>query len=141
MTKYSPPRDEGLNGFGYSSQTMFSPGLDSTEIDHMVLRPHTSWRGVRGVRTNFGRLYASTGHHELQPASGADPGTLLGRSGQSGYRGGRPTFGSSDEGGELPRFGAKLEIKNVGTYEGNDTEAFLLSLGVLAIAAKMVGVF
>lgn len=147
MSRFAPPRD---TAYGYSSQTMFSPGLDSTEIDHMVLRPHTSWRGVRGVRANFGsddsrdpsygRLYASAGHHELYEASEADVGTLLGRSGNSGYRGGRPTFGQ--EGSEdLPRFGAKVEIHNVGMYEGNEVGVFFIALGALAVGAKVVGAF
>lgn len=40
--------------YGQSSRAGFSPGMESTFIDHLLVRPHTSWRGVRGARAYFG---------------------------------------------------------------------------------------
>lgn len=42
------------DGYGYSSHYMFSPEMESGFIDHLLLRPHTGWRGTRGMRVNFG---------------------------------------------------------------------------------------
>lgn len=136
----SDPGYSSNSGYGYSSQTMFSPGLDAGVADHILLRPHTSWRGVRGARVNFGsepssdaedygRLYVSDRGHYLEEASEADPGVLLGRSGRSGLRGGRPVFG------------AKLEVLGVGSYEGAEIGVFAMGLGVLAIAGKALKLY
>lgn len=37
-----------------TSRFGWSPGMESTFIDHLLMRPTTSWRGVRGVRAAFG---------------------------------------------------------------------------------------
>lgn len=77
----------------------------------------------------YGRLYASSGHFMPEEASPGDMGSILGRSGSSGFRGARPTFG------------AKLEVLGVGSYEGHELGVFALSLGALALVGKALKVF
>ena len=40
--------------YGFSSHYSFSPGLDASYVDHLIVHPHTSWQGTRGVRVSFG---------------------------------------------------------------------------------------
>ncbi len=58
--------------YGYSSHYMFSPGMESGFIDHLVVRPHTGWRGTRGVRVNFGEDDLEAFGEEVSEAFGED---------------------------------------------------------------------
>lgn len=169
--------------FGQSTHAGWSPGMESSVIDHLLVRPQTSWRGVRGVRAyfgaeseaaeeeadrlameqaddefwdlsgldleladldevadldadeeddmflleeaaNYGRLYRAQ-DYEMVSASEGDAGALMGRSGSSGYRGGRPTFG------------AELKVGPSGLeYSGNEVAAVALGFAFFAVAAK-----
>jgi hypothetical protein len=135
----------------------WSPGMEATFIDHLIVRPHTSWRGVRGAnaafgaedefddafddedldmdeieeeldmieKDSFGRLYMSPEFHKLEKASAGDMGALIARSGGSGYRGGRPSFG------------AKLDVSHQGiSFTGSEIAAVALGLGFLLVAAR-----
>jgi hypothetical protein len=42
-----------MDQYGYSSHYATSPGMDAEFIDHLLVEPHTSWRGQRGVRAMF----------------------------------------------------------------------------------------
>jgi len=182
--------------FGGSSQYSFSPGMESTFIDHLLVRPTTSWRGVRGVRSQFGgesygdedfesraddivieqaeedfwdlpdsmimnsdpddigdfdlemeeeieedeemtsheaygRLYMGQEGHRMQSPSHADLGALSGHSGRSGYRGGRPTFGTS---------GANVSFGPM-SYTGNEIASFTLAMSGLAIIGRSLKIF
>lgn len=65
------------------------------EVDEDLFVPESKWEGTRGLRPSYGRLYAHSGD-ELERSGPVDGQVLLGRSGTSGYRGGRPTFGAGD---------------------------------------------
>lgn len=76
----------------------------------------------------YGRLYMGAEYHELGHAESGDLGVLIGRSGNSGYRGGRPSFGLADV--HTP-FGSVTGI--------NDTAAFFLGAGALLVFGKAYG--
>lgn len=153
-----------------SSHYAWSAGMESSFLDPLLVKPHTSWRGTRGVRVafggveeeadevlededlssygadddldalfddldsdldqdlGFGRLYLGAEYHELDPAEPADIGALLARSGGSGYRGGRPSFG------------AQVSVGPV-RYEGSDLGAFFLGAAGLLLLGKGMGAF
>lgn len=131
----------------------WTPGIDATFVDHLLIRPHTSWRGVRGAKPyfgaeddsdddfddieedlvaieeemgdTFGRLYESVEYHELRPAGPGDQGALIARSGGSGYRGGRPSFGA-----ELKVSPTQIQ------FSGSEFAAVALGLGFILVAIR-----
>lgn len=159
----------------WNRRDVWSPGMEASFVDHVLLRPKSSPYGTRTVAPRFGaeemddddlldaveddfwdlsayelehvdleeldekydlfgdeeedaygRLYM-TSDYRLDKADPADLGTIVGRSGSSGLRGGRSTFG------------ATLQIGNF-SYSGDDLGAFLLGLGFVAVMAKSVKV-
>lgn len=80
--------------------------------------------------SSFGRLYRSPPYHQLEQASSGDRGALQGRSGQSGYRGGRPTFGE-----DVQVYGADQARLQFGPmqYEGSPWGAAALGLAGLIL--------
>lgn len=165
-----------------SSHYAWSAGMESSVLDPLLVKPHTSWRGHRGIRVMFGgqtedeaddlldelegdfdltesieddeygalveaeadelmdeldaeldedlygRLYLGAEYHELDHAEPGDLGALVGRSGSSGYRGGRPSFG------------ARVEFGPV-RYEGGEVSALFLGFAAFTILGKGMGVF
>ena len=77
---------------------------------------------------DYGRLYMGAEYHELDYASPGDLGALVGRSGSSGYRGGRPTFGAD----------ATMSFGPI-EYRGNEWGAFFLGAGALVLLGRGVG--
>jgi len=79
---------------------------------------------------DYGRLYVSSGDYRYREAGPGDRGALLGRSGSSGFRGGRPTFG------------ARVDVPILGmSYEGSELGAFAIGMGALAVAGKALKLF
>jgi len=76
----------------------------------------------------YGRLYVGAKYHELDHAEPGDIGALIGRSGSSGYRGGRPSFGLADVHTPLG------SITNI-----DETAAFFLGCGALIVFGKAYG--
>lgn len=72
---------------------------------------------------SFGRLYLGEEDWRLAPASSGDLGALIGRSGSSGYRGGRPTFGAD----------AKVRLPGILEYEGSNAGALALGLAAMIV--------
>ena len=57
-------------------------------------RASSDWTGTRA--TAYGRLYRHRSDR-LERSGPSDPSVVIGRSGSSGYRGGRPFFGADEK--------------------------------------------
>lgn len=75
-------------------RSRYGTTLPATDVDEFLFDAGSGWQGSRGMTPEYGRLYPSSGDHRLQPAGEQDRSVLIGRSGRSGYRGGRPFFGA-----------------------------------------------
>lgn len=134
------------DSFGQSTHSSYATGIGQSDVDHLIVHPHTGWMGNRGVRRTFGaeeddaygRLYRSPPFHELVQASPGDRGALQSRSGQSGYRGGRPTFGAHTKRDQPQVYGADQARIDIGPlrYEGSPFGAVALGLGALVLFFK-----
>ena len=113
--------------FGYDFDEF---GDIDSQIDEMFGALEDELDDELANEEDYGRLYMGARYHELDQASPGDIGALIGRSGSSGYRGGRPTFG----GGAMMSFGP---VK----YEGCDAGAIVLGLGALVVLGKGAGLF
>jgi hypothetical protein len=41
------------DAYGWSTHYSFAPGLDMSEVDHLLVRPKTTWRGYRAIQPSF----------------------------------------------------------------------------------------
>ena len=110
--------EEGLDDFDFDVEDY---GSVESEVDDL-------FDELDAEDDEYGRLYMGAEYHELDQAEPGDMGALIGRSGSSGYRGGRPSYGLADVHTPMG------SITNI-----NDSAAFFLGAGALLVFAKASG--